>query len=131
MFKPKRLVIKTVAVPKARARVTRKGFAYTPKKTKDFENEVRATWKISGHQMAPKCATAVTIEFIFPRPKSLKKSQLLPITRPDLDNLEKSILDALNGLAWHDDGQVTDKQAYKRYGEAGKITVLIEPVVAS
>lgn len=131
MFKPMRLVIKTVAVAKARARVTRKGFAYTPAKTKNFENEVRAHWKIANHPMAPKCATAVVIELIFPRPKSVKKHILLPITRPDLDNLTKGILDALNGHAWADDGQITDLQVYKRYGESGKISILIEPVVAA
>ena len=36
-------------------------------------------------------------------------------TRPDVDNGIKSLLDALNGLAWEDDGQVVKITAEKYY----------------
>lgn len=34
-------------------------------------------------------------------------------TRPDLDNLVKLVMDALNGVAWRDDGQVSEIDAWK------------------
>lgn len=34
-------------------------------------------------------------------------------TRPDVDNLIKNVLDALNGVCWHDDGQVAGISAVK------------------
>jgi len=36
--------------------------------------------------------------------------------RPDIDNIAKLILDALNGVAYNDDGQVTTQVLHKRYG---------------
>ncbi len=34
-------------------------------------------------------------------------------TRPDLDNLVKNVLDALNGVCWRDDASVVALLAYK------------------
>lgn len=51
----------------------------------------------------------VSLTFVFARPKRLKKTrpdQTWKDTKPDIDNLEKAVLDALNGIAWNDDGQV-------------------------
>jgi len=51
--------------------------------------------------------------FIFPRPQSLMfKTRSMPrvlhAKKPDIDNLLKSVCDALNGLAWRDDCQVCE-----------------------
>jgi len=37
--------------------------------------------------------------------------------KPDLDNLTKWILDILNGIAYHDDAQISHLHAYKIYSE--------------
>jgi Holliday junction resolvase RusA-like endonuclease len=63
------------------------------------------------HQGAPlTMAVAIEVTFIFARPKSVGKkygSARLPhVSRPDLDNVLKSLLDALSGLIFLDDSQV-------------------------
>lgn len=43
----------------------------------------------------------------------------------DIDNLEKAILDALNGVIWEDDGQIIEMHSFKHYGTP-KIEIDIE-----
>ena len=57
------------------------------------------------------CALIIDILFIFPRPKGkVYKTKPMPpypkTTKPDKDNLEKSVYDALNGLLYRDDSQI-------------------------
>ena len=82
------------------------------------------------------------IEFIFPRPKShyrtgkfshiLKEdAPSLHICTPDLDNLIKFSLDALNKVFYKDDSLVVEVNALKRYiedGEEGKTEIYIQYV---
>ena len=49
-----------------------------------------------------------------------------PIGRPDLDNLGKLVLDALNGVAWVDDAHVVELTVAKLYGPAAKTVVTLE-----
>jgi Holliday junction resolvase RusA-like endonuclease len=66
----------------------------------------------------------VEIAFHFARPKShlSRAGELRPsapahmTTRPDLDKLTRAVLDALTGIAWHDDSQVCAYRASKFYG---------------
>lgn len=84
----------------------------------------------------------LTILFWFPRPKNhfrtgknsgnLKEwaTQMIhKATKPDLSKLVRAIEDALTGLAWKDDAQVTCLRAYKYYnslnGKPG-VSILIE-----
>ena len=50
----------------------------------------------------------------------------MPITKPDVDKLSRAILDALKGVAWHDDAQVTDKVVRKRYAHNDYCQIRIE-----
>lgn len=61
--------------------------------------------------MAPAgTAVEVRLHFFFAR----QRHRLGPhAQRPDLDNLVKLVLDALNGVAWADDGQVSHVIASK------------------
>ena len=45
----------------------------------------------------------------------IENNELFPTVKPDADNVSKIILDALNGLAYYDDNQVTDLTIYKQY----------------
>lgn len=59
--------------------------------------------------------------FEMPIPSSLSKKRAealegeLHYKRPDIDNLVKFVLDAINGVIWKDDAQVTELYAQKRY----------------
>lgn len=105
--------IPVTPVAKARPRFTKRGHCYTLKKTSDFEEILKLFWKKHGYKMIPSLPTKVHIMCFLKRPKVQKTTH--PITRPDLDNYAKGILDALNGHAWKDDSQVTSLLIEKRY----------------
>lgn len=65
----------------------------------------------------------------------IRKIQMLAgrihhLSRPDLDNLNKFLCDALKTLVFEDDSQVVEICARKLYGENGKTIVRIEEVNA-
>lgn len=73
----------------------------------------------------------VHIIFHMPRPKSLPKRVKEHVKRPDVDKLVRSTLDALTGVAFPDDSNVTDLSARKQYvnpGEASGATIRIERI---
>lgn len=46
--------------------------------------------------------------------------------KPDADNLGKTVLDALNRIAWADDGQVSAITIRKLWGERDEVHVTVE-----
>lgn len=108
---------------------------YTPQKTVNYENWV----KLCFTQEYQFCAfesrrLKVTIDAYFAIPKSFSKSKkqqaedstISPTKKPDCDNIAKVILDALNGIAYEDDKQVTDLTVTKRYSDEPYVVVSIE-----
>jgi crossover junction endodeoxyribonuclease RusA len=65
---------------------------------------------------------AVHLIFRMPRPGRLGKRRIdvLCDRRPDLDKLERSVLDALTGVFWVDDSQVVQCVGLKLYANWGK-----------
>lgn len=57
--------------------------------------------------------------------------EILPTTKPDVDNVIKAIGDGLNGVVWKDDVQVTDVITRKRYAEKPQVRVQIRPAVTA
>ena len=113
---PITITLQGTPVPKARPRFG-KGRAYTPKRTKDYENALKALIEEQNIQGA----IEVTINAIFPRPQRLMPKKhpnglILHTKRPDLDNIIKAVLDALNKTL-QDDAQVCIIHAYKYYAE--------------
>ena len=52
-----------------------------------------------------------------------------PVSRNDLDNLYKSVTDAVNGLLWVDDGIITDAHIRKRYtAELARVEMVVKEV---
>ena len=46
--------------------------------------------------------------------------------RPDVDNLQKSVMDALNGVLWEDDAIVFAVVAQKHYDTRDHIKITVE-----
>lgn len=89
----------------------------------------KATCRIAArqaHQGPPiEGPIALKITFVLPRPGHLRwKSKPMPrkwhTTKPDSDNLQKSVKDALTGLLWFDDSQVCSIVATKVYASGGE-----------
>ena len=56
----------------------------------------------------------------------IENNELFPTVKPDSDNISKIILDALNGVAYYDDNQVTDLTIYKLYATTNeKVGVVV------
>lgn len=83
------------------------GHTYTPAKTRSAEEAIAWQWKAEGHPIYS-CPVSVEIFVSAPLPKSLpKRVESRPYTvKPDIDNIAKLALDALNGVAYEDDKQV-------------------------
>ncbi len=126
------------AIPKARARVVKvKGrtMAFTPEKTVNFESLVSWTAKqaMEGKDMWMGPVKA-TIEVILPIPTSWSGKRkmeaaadhIAPTKKPDADNIQKALFDAMNEIVFKDDSQVVDIHCWKRYGLTPETRIRIE-----
>jgi len=75
---------------------------------------------------------SIKLEAIFARPVSMSRRMrgkpkfVWRTGRPDADNLAKLVGDALNGIAWIDDAQITMMNIWKHYGDVPELRVRIE-----
>ena len=128
------------AVGKGRPRVSRQGnfiHTYTPEKTRVFEEAIRYTFMASTSEEMPvyKRETPLTATVLVgcavPKSYSKKKTEaclkgdIAPTKKPDIDNILKAILDALNGYAYEDDVQIIKVKAEKKYTENPFVEVAI------
>ena len=101
-----------VAQPRHRARVLKgKPCLYLPASAK-VHGFKRGILKAFGENPKLDGPVRVSIIAMFPRPKSMvrkrtKMPSYLHVAKPDGDNIAKAVLDALNGVAWSDDSQVS------------------------
>ena len=116
------LEINTRPIPKARPRLS-KFAVYTPKKTADYENLIAYEWKKRYKNLILKNAVKLDLLFCFKKAKSCKKT--LYTQRPDIDNLEKAILDGLNKVAFVDDCQVVELNSKKVFSDTDKILITV------
>lgn len=121
------------AVPKGRPRFAG-NHAYTPESTRVFEAQMKHLAKSAmGHRLAYTCPVAVTLTLVEIPPaswsaakKELALAGMLTPLRGDLDNREKAVFDALNGVVYYDDVQISEKTSSKAFGNANLILVTIE-----
>ena len=120
---------------KGRPRFTRFSTPYTPENTVSYEEKVRlAFWEKCGTELINRdIPLTLEITAVFAVPESTSKKRrtqmlawaILPTKKPDADNIAKIIADALNGVAWHDDAQITEMHVRKVYGEIPEVRVRI------
>ena len=113
---------------------TRGGFAkaYIPKEhpIHAYKEAIQLAAKIAMAGRAPvEGPVLVTVLFRFGRPKSHSKAARSNDNhkqKPDLDNLCKAVLDALNGICWTDDSRVCQIRASKAWRTEGQTIVLVD-----
>lgn len=124
---------------KARPRFTKTGRTYTPKNTADYEERIRFEfnkWALENKvdEPVPKgVPLSMRITAVYGIPQSATKKQradmaenrMRPTKKPDYDNVCKVVSDALNGLAFYDDAQITTAMVSKVYGEDPMVIISI------
>ena len=104
-------------VAMGRPRFTKTGRVYTPKKTEDALNFIASIAAENIPYRESEALFELSVTFYFKRPKRLKEGQTVRKgTKPDLDNLIKTVKDAItrSGI-WKDDSQVVSLRASKFY----------------
>jgi Holliday junction resolvase RusA-like endonuclease len=121
---------------KERPRLTKRGQAYTPKPTKEYEKVVKESYlQVTDHVFEGAIKVTINAYHVIPQKdsKTLRAGKLDGLikatVKPDIDNVAKIILDGLNKVAYNDDNQVIQLYVNKQYGEVGKVVVTIEEVL--
>ena len=124
---------------KQRPRFSRSGVVYTPKETRIYENFVRAcyfdytsqyNWEPYGGQIRAEVEVFIQVPKSDSKAKKQAKlaGEIRPTIKPDCDNLAKSILDSLNGLAYQDDRQIIELSVKKFYAEQSEVKIRLMEV---
>lgn len=134
----------TVTIPgepvgKGRPKFTKAGTAYTPPKTRAYENKVAFLYKLAakGRKFQRHMPVAVEICAYYGMPQSDSKRRherklsgaIMPCMKPDIDNIVKVVLDAINGIAYEDDAQVVMISASKAYSERPRVEMSVSDVM--
>jgi Holliday junction resolvase RusA-like endonuclease len=110
--------------------------AYTPEKTASYESLVKLAAARAMQSKEPLSRPArVTIVATFAPPASWSEKKrraaieatngIHPAKKPDADNIAKIICDAMNGIVYRDDAQITTLRVEKRYGISNGVAVQI------
>lgn len=123
-------------IGKGRPRInTNTARAYTPAKTKEYEELVKQYFIIkyrSRNLLEGRLKVTIVAYIGIPKNTSKKDREemllnnISPTKKPDIDNIIKVILDALNQMAFKDDNQITKIEVEKVYSEEEKVYVKIE-----
>jgi Holliday junction resolvase RusA-like endonuclease len=105
--------------------------AYTPKKTADYETQIReyAALEMRGSPMFDGPVVVRVVAWLA-IPKSWSKKRrataCLHTSKPDADNFLKAAIDGLNGIVFKDDSQAVDLHVSKRYSETPHLAICVQ-----
>ncbi len=121
---------------KARPRLnTYTGNIYTDSNTKNYENLIKQYFKVKYPRYIPfenRVKVKIIIYLKIPQNTTKKNRKLIeegllsPTKKPDIDNVVKIVLDALNKMAFKDDNQITQLEVEKTYSEEEKLYIKLE-----
>jgi len=57
--------------------------------------------------------------------------EIIPTKKPDVDNLLKTVADALQGVAYLNDSQIADAQIKKRFSRTPSMKIKLEKITQS
>lgn len=130
------LTIDETPIPASRPRVTKYSTYYKEPylsyKAKLLDYMTKATSGYKNPVFAKYEPLHIDIIFYMPIPKSIskKKAKLLlgsyHTKKPDKDNLEKAVLDSMNGLMYYDDGQICSSTVKKIYSDKPRTEINIQ-----
>jgi len=126
-----KIVIYGAPTPKGRPKVAMRGrfpTVYTPKETREAEDEFMAQALKSKPEAPLEGPLSVSISFFKIKPKSMPKRIIHWTTKPDIDNLAKLVLDALDKVFFQDDSQIVELICSKQYDEVPRTEVIIRKV---
>ena len=125
-------------VGKGRPRFARRSAfvtTYTPEKTASYENlvKLKAEEAMVGRDLISGAVAVTILLFITPPTSWSNKKMLqalnheiLPTTKPDIDNVTKQLMDAMTRQGfWKDDVQVVELHCRKIYAQQGYIDVML------
>lgn len=123
-----------------RPRFSRYSGAYKDKKDIEYENLIKECFLKETKGIKPsKRPVSILIEAFYKLPKQTPKYikneleenlyDYVPQSKPDIDNVAKSVLDALNGIAYVDDKQVYDLYCNKNYDVTSEMDYLEVTVI--
>lgn len=111
------------------------GRAYTPAATVNYEAALRmaAQMAMNGRPLF-EGPVRISIVAAFAVPESFSKAKrqlalgnnMKPTKKPDWDNIAK-LTDAMNGVVWADDKQITDATFCKRYSDDPGLAIEVRP----
>jgi Holliday junction resolvase RusA-like endonuclease len=136
MTAPITLIVNGAPVAKARPRLGKGGRIYTPGATRAYETLVRQLAALEMRGKVPlqgAVRVEIMVELAIPQSWSRTKQlaaiagEIMPASRPDIDNFVKSVLDAINGIVFGDDAQIVELRARKKFGEP-KLILTVQPL---
>lgn len=134
-----KFVILGEPIPKQSARFTKAGFAFQPKKIVNGKDNIRTqiiNHLPNGFELISEPLAILQLKFVFTPPKTLKKwekdilnsgGELIKTTKPDLDNLEKMLYDAMESVVFDNDSKIYNKTNIRKcYGLKPRIEIELE-----
>ena len=124
-------------VGKGRPKFARRGkfvSTYTPTKTRTYEDTIKVAARQAMTVEPLETPVTVFVYISVPIPASYSKKRKeaclagfeKPMKKPDIDNVSKCFLDAMNGIVYVDDVQVISLHMTKVYSTVGMVEVMVK-----
>lgn len=111
---------------------------YTPTSTKKREKIIAQEFIAQNRGwVCDKSPIKILLEIELKIPESATKTkkqkmlndEIKATVKPDIDNVQKLVQDALNGVAYIDDKQIINLNVNKKYGEKNKLKIFVGKVL--